>query len=167
MVLFLQNIQQLKLRLPPFKQHCVPFPLVVAEGDILPIDVPVACRQLSDQRAFGYLAATQKPVWTDIVGKRGKEQTVFSELPEHRTEFPQVFPKQRLRIPFGHRACRELFSRQKLVPIAHIRVVFFRVPALKVFCAAQRPLEKRQAEDCRLPLWYARHEHYLTGGSPE
>ena len=25
---------------------------------------------------------------TDIVGKRGKEQTIFPELPEHRAELP-------------------------------------------------------------------------------
>ena len=68
------DIQQRKLRLSPFEQHRVPFPFVVAESDILPIDVPVACLQLSDQRAFGYLPAPQQTVWTDIVGKRGKEQ---------------------------------------------------------------------------------------------
>ena len=87
-----RDIQQRKLRLSPFEQHGVAFPLVVAEGDILTVDIPVASLQLSDQRAFGYLSAPQKPVWSDIVGKRGKEQAVFSELPEHRTELPQVFP---------------------------------------------------------------------------
>ena len=46
-------IQQCKLRLPPFEQHGVAFSLVVAEGDILPVDVPVARLQLSDQRALG------------------------------------------------------------------------------------------------------------------
>ena len=66
------DIQQRKLRLSPFEQHRVPFPFVVAESDILPIDVPVACLQLSDQHAFGYLPAPQQTVWTDIVGKRGK-----------------------------------------------------------------------------------------------
>ena len=71
---YLWYIQQCKLRLSPFEQHGVPFPLVVAESDILPIDVPVARLQLSDQRAFGNLSATQKSIWTDIVGKRGKEQ---------------------------------------------------------------------------------------------
>lgn len=69
---FLRNKQQCKLRLSPFEQHGVPFSLVIAESDILPIDVPVACLQLSDQRAFGYLPAPQQTVWTDIVGKRGK-----------------------------------------------------------------------------------------------
>lgn len=44
------------------------------------------------------------------------------------------------------------FPLQELVPIAHIRVVLFRVPALKVFRATHRPLERRQTEDCRLPL---------------
>lgn len=89
----LRNIQHRKLRLPPLEQHCVPFSFVVAEGDIFPINVPVARLQFSNQRAFGYFAATQKPIWIDIVGKRGKEQTVFPELSEHRAEFPQVFPK--------------------------------------------------------------------------
>lgn len=70
-------IQQCKLRLPPFEQHGVAFSLVVAEGDILPVDVPVARLQLSDQRAFGYLSAPQKPVWSDIVGKRGKQNCLF------------------------------------------------------------------------------------------
>ena len=92
-ILFSRNIQQRKLRLPSFEQHGVAFPLVVAESDILAVDVPVTSLQLSDQRAFGYLPAPQKTVRTDIIGKRGKEQAVFPELPEHRAEFPQVFPK--------------------------------------------------------------------------
>jgi len=50
------------------------FTLVVAESDILPIDVPIACLQLSDQRAFGYLSASQQTVRTDIVGERGKQE---------------------------------------------------------------------------------------------
>ena len=69
----LRNVQQCKLRLSPFEQHGVPFPLVVAESDIFPVNVPVARLQFSDQRAFGYLPAPQKPVWTDIVGERGKK----------------------------------------------------------------------------------------------
>lgn len=70
----LWDIQQRKLRLSPFEQHGVPFTLVVAESDIFPVNVPVARLQFPDQRAFGYLSAPQKPVWTDIVGERGKEQ---------------------------------------------------------------------------------------------
>ena len=66
----LRNVQQRKLRLSPFEQHGVPFTLVVAESDIFPVNVPVASLQLSDQFAFGYLPAPQKPVWTDIVGGR-------------------------------------------------------------------------------------------------
>ena len=81
-------IQQHKLRFPAFKQHGVPFPLVVAESDILPIDVPIACLQLSDQRAFGYLPAPQQTVWTDIVGERGKQERILPELPEHCAELP-------------------------------------------------------------------------------
>ena len=82
----LRNIQQCKFRLSPFEQHGMPFSLVVAESDIFPIDVPVARLQLSDQRAFGYLPVSQQTVRTDIVGKRGKEQTILPELPEHRAE---------------------------------------------------------------------------------
>ena len=68
----LRLIQQCKLRLSPFEQHGMAFSLVVAEGDILPINVPVARLQLSDQLAFGYLPTPQQTVRTDIIGKRGK-----------------------------------------------------------------------------------------------
>ena len=44
----LRNVQQRKLRLSPFEQHGVPFPLIVTESDILPVDVPVTRLQLSD-----------------------------------------------------------------------------------------------------------------------
>ena len=64
---YLWYIQQCKLRLSPFEQHGVPFTLVVAESDIFPVNVPVASLQLSDQFAFGYLPAPQKPVWTNIM----------------------------------------------------------------------------------------------------
>ena len=37
-----RDIQQCKLRLSPFEQHGVAFSLVVTEGDILTVDVPVA-----------------------------------------------------------------------------------------------------------------------------
>ena len=72
------------------------FTLVVTESDILAVNVPVTSLQLSDQLAFGYLPAPQKTVWTDIVGERGKEQTILPELPEHCAEFPQVFPQKRV-----------------------------------------------------------------------
>lgn len=42
----LWHIQQCKLRLSPFEQHGVAFSLVVTEGDILTVDVPVASLQL-------------------------------------------------------------------------------------------------------------------------
>lgn len=76
-VIFIGNwdlwyIQQRKLRLSSFEQQGVPLALVAAESYILPVDVPVARLQLSDQRALGYLPAPQKAVRTDIVGKRGK-----------------------------------------------------------------------------------------------
>ena len=147
-----RNIQQRKLRLPPFEQHGMAFSLVVAEGDILPVDVSVARLQLSDQRAFGYLSAPQKPVWSDIVGKRGKQKTVFFELPEHRAELPQVLPQERVRLPFRHGACRIPFARQNSMTPAHVWVVLFRMPAFKIFCAAHSPLEKWQPVDCHLPV---------------
>ena len=56
---YLGYIQQRKLRLSSFEQHGMTFTLVVAESDILPIDVPVASLQLSDQFAFGYLPVPQ------------------------------------------------------------------------------------------------------------
>ena len=49
----LWDIQQRKLRLSPFEQHGVAFPLVVAEGDILTVDVPVARLQLLDRVLLG------------------------------------------------------------------------------------------------------------------
>ena len=113
----LRNVQQRKLRLSPFEQHGVPFTLVVAESDIFPVNVPVASLQLSDQCAFGYLPAPQKPVWTDIVGERGKEQTVTPELAEHGAELPQVFPQKRVRLPLRHGACRIPFPRLHLMLI--------------------------------------------------
>ena len=148
----LRNVQQCKLRLSPFEQHGVPFTLVVAESDIFPVNVPVARLQFSDQRAFGYLPAPQKPVWTDIVGERGKEQTVTPELAEHGAELPQVFPQKRVRLSLRHGACRIPFPRLQPVSIPHIRVMFFRVPAFKILRTPNCPLERRQAVDCRLPV---------------
>ena len=145
-------IQQRKLSLPSFEQHGVAFPLIVTESDILPIDIPVASLQLSDQFAFGYLPAPQKPVWTDIVGERGKEQTVTPELAEHGAELPQVFPQKRVRLSLRHGACRIPFPRLHLMPPAHVWVVFLRMPALEILRTPNRPLERRQAVDCRLPV---------------
>ena len=44
----LRLIQQRKLCFSPFEQHGVPSSLVVAESDILAVNVPVARLQLSD-----------------------------------------------------------------------------------------------------------------------
>ena len=148
----LRNVQQRKLRLSPFEQHGVPFTLVVAESDILPVNVPVARLQFSDQRAFRYLSAPQKPVWTDIVGECGKEQTVTPELAEHGAELPQVFPQERVRLPLRHGACRIPFPRLQPMSISYIRVMFFRMPALKILRASHRPLKWWQPVDSRLPV---------------
>ena len=146
------DIKQRKFRLSPFEQHGVPFTLVVAESDIFPVNVPVARLQFSDQCAFGYLPVPQKPVWTDIVGERGKEQTVTPELAEHGAELTQVFPQERVRLPLRHGVCRIAFPRLQPMSISYIWMMFFRVPALKVLRTANRPLERRQAVDCRLPV---------------
>ena len=146
------DIKQRKFRLSPFEQHGVPFTLVVAESDIFPVNVPVARLQFSDQCAFGYLPVPQKPVWTDIVGERGKEQTVTPELAEHGAELTQVFPQERVRLPLRHGVCRIAFPRLQPMSISYIWMMFFRVPALKIFRAAHRPLEKWQTVDCRLPV---------------
>ena len=148
----LRNVQQRKLRLSPFEQHGVPFSLVVAKSDIFPVNVPVARLQFSDQLAFGYLPAPQKPVRTDIVGESGKEQTVTPELAEHGAELPQVFPQECVRLPLRHGTCRIPFPRLHPMPPAHVWVVFLRVPALKILRTPNRPLERRQAVNCRLPV---------------
>ena len=132
-------IQQCKLRLPPFEQHGVAFSLVVAEGDILPVDVPVARLQLSDQRAFGYLSAPQKPVWSDIVGKRGKQKTVFSELPEHRAEVPHVFPQECVSLPLCHGSCRIPFARQQAFPSASPQNTSCSAPPARKVAAGRLP----------------------------
>lgn len=148
----LRNIQQRKFRLSPFEQHRVAFSLVVAESDILAVDVPVARFQLSDQFAFGYLSAPQQTVWTDIVGKRGKQERILPELSEHRAELPQVFPQKRVRLPLRHGVCRIPFPRLQPMSISYIRVMFFRMPALKILRASHRPLKWRQPVDSPLPV---------------
>ncbi len=148
----LRYIQQYKLRLSPFEQHGVSFTLVVAESDIFPIYIPVARLQFSDQLAFGYLPAPQEPVWTDIVGERGKEQTVTPELAEHGAELPQVFPQECVRLPFRHVACRIPFARLQPMSIPYIRMMFFRVPALEILRASHCPLKWWQPVDSRLPI---------------
>ena len=87
----LRNVQQRKLRLSPFEQHGVPFTLVVAESDIFPVNVPVASLQLSDQFAFGYLPAPQKPVWTDIVGDVARSRLSRPNLRNMAQNFRKSF----------------------------------------------------------------------------
>ena len=38
------------------------------------------------------------------------------------------------------------------MPPAHVWVVFLRMPALEILRTPNRPLERRQAVDCRLPV---------------
>ena len=148
----LRNVQQRKFRLPPFEQHGVPFPLVVAESDILAVNVPVARFQFSDQRAFGVSVAAQKFRRTDIESQRAKQNRIYPEPAEHGDKLPQVFPQERVRLPFRHGACRISFARQNFMPPPHVWVVLFRVPALKILRAAHSPLEKWQSVDCHLPV---------------
>ena len=89
---------------------------------------------------------------TDIVGERGKQKRILPELLEHRAELPQVFSQKRVRLPLRHGACRIPFPRLQPMSISYIRVMFFRMPALKILRASHRPLEKRQPVDSRLPV---------------
>lgn len=75
------------------------------------VDVSVTHLQLPNQCACGYLPASQKPIRTDIVGKRGKQKRILSKLPEHRTELPQVFPQENVCLPLRHGTCRIPFAR--------------------------------------------------------
>ena len=85
-------IQQLKLRLSPFKQHGVPFTFIMAESNILMVNVPVASLQLFYQPAFGVSPVPQELRRTDIESQRAKQHAVTSKISEHADELPQVFP---------------------------------------------------------------------------
>ena len=89
---------------------------------------------------------------TDIVGERGKQERILPELPEHRAELPQVFSQKRVRLPLRHGACRIPFPRLQPMSISYIRVMFFRMPALKILRASHRPLKWWQPVDSRLPV---------------
>lgn len=84
--LILRDIQQRKLCLSSFQQHGVPFSLIVAETDILPINVPVARFQLPNQLAFGITPTTQQLRRTHIESQRAKKQAVSPEFTEHGAE---------------------------------------------------------------------------------
>ncbi len=127
------------------------FPLVVAKSDILPINVPIACLQLSDQRAWGYLPTPKRRYEVYIVGKRGKEQTIFPELSEHCTELPQVFPQKYVRRRFVIMLANT-FRPAATDVIPYIRVMFLRVSAFNILCASYRPLERWQSVDSWLPV---------------
>ena len=89
---------------------------------------------------------------TDIVGERGKQKRILPELLEHRAELPQVFSQKRVRLPLRHGACRISFPRLQPMSISYIRVMFFRMPALKILRASHRPLKWWQPVDSRLPV---------------
>ena len=110
----------------------MPFPLVVAESDILAVNVPVARFQFSDQRAFGVSVAAQKFRRTDIESQRAKQNRICPEPAEHGDKLPQVFAQERVRLPLRHGACRIPFARQNFMPPPHVWVVLFRVPALEL-----------------------------------
>lgn len=148
----LRNIQQRKFRLPPFEQHGVPFTLVVAESNILAVNVPVARFQFSDQHAFGVSVAAQNFRRTDIVGECAKQGRIRPELPEHGDELPQVFAQERIRLPFRHGACRIPFARLQPMTPAYIGIATLVMPALKVAGTQKCSFHKRQAVDCRLPV---------------
>lgn len=93
-ILMLWHIQQRKLRLPPFEQHGVPFSLVMAESDILMVNVPVASLQLFYQPAFGVSSVPQELRRTDIESQRAKKQlSRLHYYPNQRNVYPvkQIF----------------------------------------------------------------------------
>ena len=66
----------------------MPFPLIVAETDILPINVPVARFQLPNQLALGITPTTQQLRRSDVESQRAKKQAVSPEPAEHGAELP-------------------------------------------------------------------------------
>lgn len=72
---------------------------------------------------------------TDIESQGTEQGRIHPELAEHADKLPQVFPQERIRLPFRHGFCRIPFPRQKFVTPTNIRVTFFRVPALKIAAA--------------------------------
>lgn len=116
------------------------------------VDVPVASLQLLYQGAFGDCLATQKPVWTHVVGKRAKQNRIRPEPAEHGDKLPQVFTQERVRLPFRHGACRIPFARLQLMTPAYIGIATLVMPALKVAGTQKCSFHKRQAVDCRLPV---------------
>ena len=96
---------------------------------------------------------------TDIVGERGKQKRILPELLEHRAELPQVFSQKRVRLPLRHGACRIPFPRLQPMSISYIRVMFFRMPALKILRASHRPLKWWQPVDSRQKRTEDSHEY--------
>ena len=102
----LRNVQQRELRLSPFEQHGVPFPLVVAESDILTVNVPVPRFQFPYQLAFRVSLTAQQLRRTHIESQRAKQNRIGTELAEHGIELPQVLVQQSVRLPFRYGVCR-------------------------------------------------------------
>lgn len=53
-------------------------------------------------------------------------------MPEHGAKLPKVFPQQLVSLLSCHGACRVFLARLEAMPPADIRMVLFRVPALKI-----------------------------------
>ena len=70
----LWNIQQLKFHSSAKLQRRDYLSFVLAEGDVFPIDVPVALVQHLNKSAFRSVSVAQQTVSTYVVGKCGKEQ---------------------------------------------------------------------------------------------
>ena len=100
---------------------------------------------------LGYLPTPKRRYEVYIVGKRGKEQTIFPELSEHCTELPQVFPQECVRRRFVMMLANT-FRLAATDVIPYIRVMFLRVPVFNILCASHRPLERWQSVDSWMPV---------------
>ena len=147
----LRLIQQCKLRLSPFEQHGMAFTLVVAESDILPINIPVASLQFPYQRAFGYLFAPQQPIRTDIVASVARSRLSFPNCRNIAQNFRSLSAK--VRPP----AASSWYVPNIFLPVAtDVHTLHTdgdaQSASLKVFRAPHRPLERWQPVDSCLPV---------------
>lgn len=68
---------------------------------------------------------------TDIIGKRGQQQRILSELPEHGAELAQILPEKFISLLPCHCMGRILFPGLQAMTPTYIGVMPGRMPALK------------------------------------
>ena len=142
-------IQQCKLRLPPFEQHGVAFSLVVAEGDILPVDVPVARLQLSDQRAWVSFRSPKAGMVRHCRQAWQAKDCLFRTAGTSRRSSACLSAGVRQPAALSW-FVPNTFARQQAVSVPHIRWCFSECQPQNTSCSAP-PARKWQPVDCRLP----------------